>query len=136
MKPVITAVFCAALTTTLLPAQELKVRANVPFAFHVCNRLLPEGQYEVENKGGAVVVSDTNRRTNICFVQARRGIDLKTGQRGRMVFDQIGSEYFLRSVWDGFSSGQELPASSLEKELIAHNKATDGQKTVLALSKK
>src|SRR4051812_6105360 len=65
MKRVITAVLCAALTTTMLPAQELKVRANVPFAFHVCNRLLPEGKYEVENKSGALVVSDPNHHTSI-----------------------------------------------------------------------
>jgi hypothetical protein len=136
MKRVITAVFCAALTTASLPAQELKVRANVPFAFHVCNRLLPQGQYEIERKTGALVVSDPDRRTSICFVLANSGIDPKAGQPGRLVFDHVGSQYFLRSVWDGSSSGQELPASSQEKELIARVKATDGQKTVLALSRK
>jgi hypothetical protein len=137
MKRLLTMAFCAALTAILLPAQELKLIAEVPFAFHACNRLLPEGRYQIKSDGNSVLVIQPDRAAAGCFVLTHAGYDSKGNGVGRMVFDKIGNQYFLRSVWEGNSTGHEMPVSAQEKELIARNKAKEYQdQTVLALNGK
>jgi hypothetical protein len=135
MNRLITAAFCVAVTAGFLPAQEQSVRANVPFDFHVCNRVLPPGHYAVDKKNGAILLREPDTGRAICFVLANSVIE-KTGKYERkMVFDHVGAEYFLRDVYDGTSAtGQELPVSSGEKEMLA--KATHTEQAILALNKK
>jgi hypothetical protein len=137
MNRLITAAVCAAITAGFLPAQEQSVRANVPFEFHVCNRLLPAGNYAVDKKDAAILLREPNTGRAICFVLSH-GVTGKGGYGGserKMVFDHVGTEYFLRSVYDGTSAtGQELPVSSGEKELLAKGARTEH--AILALNRK
>jgi hypothetical protein len=129
--------FCAAVTAVLLPAQEPKLTAEIPFAFHACNQSFSEGRYQVKSEGNSVLVIQPDRPAPGCFILAHPGYSAKGNTTARMVFDKIGTQYFLRIVWDGNAVGHEVPVSAQEKELIARNKANENKgQTVLALNRK
>jgi hypothetical protein len=138
MKRLITAAFCAALTAPFMTAQDQKIEANVPFEFHVCNRLLPHGSYAIRNNGVAIVVDKANSGRGICLVLSHAAGDVSSRHEARLVFDRIGNEYFLRDVYYGYqTTGQELPVSSREKELIAKAPGkVYAEETILAASRK
>ncbi|HKD09934.1 MAG TPA: hypothetical protein VKB79_28770 [Bryobacteraceae bacterium] len=137
MKPLITAAFFAALATLTLHAQDLQVTATIPFDFHVCNRVMPSGKYVIRSEGSALLLSDEGPSGAKCLASPRSAFDPNGAQPAKLVFRRYGSDYFLRTIWGGFSAdGKELPVERQERALLAQSKRNGPKPTILALAAK
>ena len=103
-------------------AQKGGLRADVPFNFTVNGTTMPAGSYTV-SKTGEGITSLTIRSDNdnaVKFVTPHRVESPKIADRTKLVFHcYSGRDHcFLYQLWvEGEAAGQELPKSSLEKEV-------------------
>jgi len=106
-----------------------QLRADVPFAFKMGNAQLPAGSYQITTVEGKITV----RGENTAAVSLARSTYPNSGNP-RLVFNHVGSEYFLSQIWGAGDSGMGLPASKLEKELqIAARRSNMGETVAIAL---
>jgi hypothetical protein len=117
-----------------IPAQSLRVQANIPFSFVVSGKTLPAGEYNVRRgtSPDTMIIRGVNHGEGAftAFVpttvpSARRGI-------ARLVFHRYGDQYFLAQVWTRGSQGDQIPPTRLERELIARGN-NSSQPVVVAL---
>lgn len=122
MKHVI-AVFALFAAATIGPvtqasAQEETVRATVPFAFTVGNRLLPVGTYRItpwrSGAGTNRVLIQSNGDDVAQFAMVLPNHALAAGN-AKLVFDKVGNQYFLKTVVST-SVSLALPKSDSEKK--------------------
>jgi hypothetical protein len=136
MRLLITAAFAATLTASL-HAQDVQVTATIPFDFHACNRVMPSGKYVIRSVDSALLLSEEGPSGARCLTVPHSAYDPTGPQRAKLVFSRYGSDYFLRTIWGGFSaSGKELPVEPKEKALLAQRKRNAPEPTMLALTAK
>ena len=113
-------------------------KANVPFAFNVGSTQLPAGTYEVRplapGTNGMVI---QNRETSAAALSIARREGSRNAE-SKLVFDRIGSQYFLTEVWRGSDGGMIVPTSKHEEELkkelqLAKGPLSSHEKVVIAL---
>jgi hypothetical protein len=122
MKRII-AVFALFAAATIGPvthasAQVEAVRATVPFAFTVGNRLLPVGTYRITpwrtGSGTNRVLIQSNGQGVSQFAIAQPNHAL-AGGNAKLVFDKVGNQYFLKTIVST-SVTLALPKSDSEKK--------------------
>ena len=105
-------------------AQDLRVKASIPFDFVLGDKIYPAGVYMVQRApighGSVVTLRDVdsqkvrNAITNACTAP-------KTPEVTTLVFDKLGEQYFLRQIWvAGNTSGREFPTSKSETRMAAN----------------
>ena len=96
-----------------------ETKLNVPFSFTVHGKTCPAGQYSVipDKTGGAVKLQGVSE--GITFL-IHPGDPTPNDQRIVLKFDEIGSDYFLRTVQyrDQITSRLDSKAKDLEKATI------------------
>ncbi|MGA8490043.1 MAG: hypothetical protein WB711_06445 [Terriglobales bacterium] len=114
-------------------------RANVPFAFNVGAKQLPAGTYEIK------VLSQSPNLINIQnteTAEAAMSIVSSEDPRGtesKLVFDRVGTQYFLTEVCKGWGAGSMVvPTSKHEQELkrelqLAKGSAGGNEQAIIAL---
>jgi hypothetical protein len=101
-----------------VPAQSVRLEANIPFEFVAGSAPLPAGQYHIEPMGSHVVrIWSADSRSSAFFqtigVQTRN-----LNENGKLVFNRYGNTYLLSQIWSpGSHSGRELMKSRLERRL-------------------
>jgi hypothetical protein len=113
-----------------LPAAAKSVdgmRAQVPFDFHVGERLVRAGAYTVKS------MSDDERLLRISGDKDAAGTLTNSGKergngegRARLVFHKYGDQYFLAAVWGADSNGRTLSESKRERNLRKELRAARG----------
>lgn len=109
------------LTAASAFAQDIHVRANIPFNFIVNKDTLPAGQYEVKAEGSSgshvLAISNWEERTARLFLT--NNVDsLANSSKTKLVFERYGDRYFLSQIWvQGEGTGRELPKSAREREV-------------------
>jgi hypothetical protein len=113
-----------------LPAAAKSVdgmRAQVPFDFHVGERLVAAGAYTIES------VTDDEAMLRISGDKGSASTMTNTGQesgngegRARLVFHKYGDQYFLAAVWGADSTGRTLSESKRERNLRKELRAARG----------
>ncbi len=95
---------------------EPAIRANVPFAFHVGNELMPAGQYQVShiNSRDMLLIRSVEDKQVIVMHSVPSG--KYANDTAKLVFHRYGDTYFLRQVWIPNFSANELFQSKAEKE--------------------
>lgn len=118
-------VMTAAGAAFALQSEQLKV--TVPFRFTVNEKVLPAGTYEI-------FYADVNDETSM-DVRATNGTaedtffveDLAAPEgapKTELVFDEIGTQHFLRQIWvAGQDEGHQVALSKAEKELMGKGTA-------------
>jgi hypothetical protein len=115
------------------------VKANVPFTFNVGAAQLPAGTYEImalSQSRNVIIIRDPETRASALSIARSEGT---RNTESKLVFDRIGSHYFLTEVWKGLgSSGMIVPTSKHEEELkkelqLAKNSSGDYEQIVVAL---
>ena len=102
-------------------AQNVNLKANVPFDFIVNGKTMPAGSYALRSLliagGTAVQVQNMDSRESIVVLPSRN--ETKTiSQECKLIFHRYGANYFLRRiVTPGDSAVREIPSSRWEKEL-------------------
>jgi hypothetical protein len=113
------------------------VKANVPFAFNVGAAQLPAGTYEIRALGQSPnVIMIRNPETSASALSIARSEGPRNAE-SKLVFDRIGSQYFLTEVWKD-SGGMIVPTSKHEEELkkelqLTKNPSGDYETIVVAL---
>jgi hypothetical protein len=120
-----TLIVAFAIATPVVHAQTI-LTANVPFAFSVGQRALPAGAYAVRQEGDrATIIQSKDGSQHVLGIYAYAGPS-KT-DKTELVFHKVGDRYFLAEIWTtARGQGLQLPASSLEKEMTAANRASSG----------
>ena len=101
------------LTTVAFAASDAQT-ANVPFEFHVGDRVMPAGNYTISqlNPQTLLIREDgkkVQQQVALTFQTDRSGID----NSAKLVFHKVGEQYFLVQVWGANTQvGHEITASS------------------------
>ena len=111
-----------------LYAQGNSVSADVPFAFYMGNKAMPQGNYRVTHMNGIVTVRSKAASNSLATLEIA---GTKNEEPPRLVFTCYGDTCFLKQIWGGYTSqGIALSASKREKEL-----ASNGHTGTLAVIK-
>ena len=101
-----------------------KVVATVPFSFMVGKVQLPAGDYTIaEEDGGNVVKIADDRNHNGSFALTMNGSIDERNVQPELVFDKIGSTYFLSQIVIDAGNVRELPISPAMKAHAAEHVA-------------
>ena len=104
-----------------LPAAAKSVdgmRAQVPFDFHIGERLVRAGDYIVTSLTADEQVLRIRSGKEIATTITNSGQEHSKGEgRARLVFHKYGDQYFLASVWGSDSTGRTLSESKRERNL-------------------
>lgn len=112
---IVAAVF-ATVSCAGLSAQNVELRADVPFDFYAGNTLIPAGEYVVHARGPAVWLRGPGG-TPVFASNTNRTESLWPSRQERLVFNRYGNEYFLSAIWTSFTDGRQLIPTARQKEL-------------------
>lgn len=111
-----------------------EVRVNVPFAFAIGNKVLPAGNYRIEQQASPVsaneiLIQDIDHPRFAVLVRGSDGpwqaLPTVAASRGRLVFDQYGDDRFLREIRGPFSAvNVEIPKSHAEQRVEHRERAS------------
>jgi hypothetical protein len=114
-------------------------KANVPFAFNIGAKQLPAGTYEIRVLSQSPnLIMIRNPETTAAALSIARSEGPRDTE-SKLVFDRIGTQYFLTEVWKGSgTAGMIVPTSKHEQELkkelqLAKGSAGGNEKVVVAL---
>jgi hypothetical protein len=126
------------LNATAVYAQSY-AKAEVPFAFNVGAKQLPAGSYEIRvlsQSPNQIMIRNTETTAAALSIARNEG---PRDTESKLVFDRIGTQYFLTEVWRGFGAGGMIvPTSKQEQELkkelqLAKGPAGGNEKVIVAL---
>ena len=113
-----------------LPAAAKSVdgmRAQVPFDFHVGERLVRAGDYTIKSLTADEQVLRISGGKEIATTTTNFGKERGNGEgRARLVFHKYGDQYFLAAVWGSDSTGRTLTESKRERNLRKELRAARG----------
>jgi len=115
------------LAVSATQAQELRVKADIPFDFVVGNKVLPAGEYMVLPEGDqqAIMIRSRDRKAAVLSVTLTCATS-GTSDRTKLVFHNVAGRYFLSEIWSqGNDQGRRLPKSKLEVQLAKNNAAEE-----------
>ena len=126
------------LNATAVYAQSY-AKAEVPFAFNVGAKQLPAGTYEIRVLSQSPnLIMIRNPETTAAALSIARSEGPRDTE-SKLVFDRIGTQYFLTEVWKGSgTAGMIVPTSKHEQEMkkelqLAKSPAGGSEKVVVAL---
>ena len=112
-------------------AQEINVRARVPFDFVLGEKVYPAGNYAVQTAMANthfLSIKNVGRTTqaltlSLPCISSERAIP---ANQAKLVFRRIGNTYFLFRVWVGGSTaGWEFPGSHREAQMAENGPETE-----------
>ncbi len=113
------AALCFSVGVVSTPAQGLKVKVQVPFAFEVANKTVPAGEYEVWSERNEVLLR--NADGIIVAMQQSNRVVRYGGKSGQVVFHCYESHCFLSQLWtQDAEQGREVLESKSEREIAKH----------------
>jgi hypothetical protein len=104
-------------------AQELRVKAQIPFDFVVGNKVLPAGEYMVLHAGAqqAIMIRSNDSNDAVLSITLPCGSSA-TSDTTKVVFHNVAGRYFLSEIWaQGYAQGRQLPKSKMEVQLAKNN---------------
>jgi len=98
-----------------------RMKAEVPFAFHVGSKTLPAGayQFKIDREADVVTVSSDQPRssTDVLIVTSLAARPHSTGENhAHLVFDKVGNTYTLSELWEPGSDGVLVHATKGKHE--------------------
>jgi hypothetical protein len=92
------ALFCLASLITMPAARpQVSLKANVPFAFMVADRILPAGNYTVSSPDRGVIRLVSSEQHVITSIPVAKSSTDPNGKNA-LVFVKYGKQYFLRQI--------------------------------------
>ena len=103
------------------------VRAQVPFDFHVGDRLVRAGNCTVESMTADGQLLQVRGGKEVAAAMTTSGKARGNGGgRARLVFHKYGDQYFLSAVWGADGTGRTLSESKRERNLRKELRAARG----------
>jgi hypothetical protein len=106
--------------TSTARAQELRVRANIPFDFVVGNTVYAAGTYTIgaATPNSSALLLDGDTRGFVIPIDCSSNQPSKST---KLVFDRMGDTYFLHQIWvEGNTIGREIPKGKAELRMAAN----------------
>ena len=117
-------------TLAALPAAAKSVdgmRAQVPFDFHVGDKLVQSGDYTIRSMTADEQLIRISSGKGVASTTTNSGRERGNGEgRARLVFHKYGDQYFLTAVWGADSTGRTLSESKRERNLRKELSAARG----------
>jgi len=115
-------------------AQEVNLRAKVPFDFVLRDKMYPAGEYALQtvlaNTDSLYIKNEGGAKPALLLTDPQTAPE--PTKQSKLLFHRVGKTYFLYQVWvTGSSVGREFPKSHGEMEL-ARNGANAETVTVAA----
>jgi hypothetical protein len=127
MKKVLGCLSMAALAVVLaspVSAQSITLKVSVPFDFVVGGHTLPAGDYVVSTlnitgsvDSGFLAVRNVASGATPTVITSIPAGNLAASGEASVGFHRYGSDYFLASIWNGYTDqGRSIPMSRTEQE--------------------
>lgn len=97
----------AALAFVASPAQAADLRAEIPFTFHVGERALPAGTYQISTSQSMLSLRSVDGGV---FIMTSR-LESTAWHQPTLVFERTGDSYVLQQAWTGGGNGRAVPGS-------------------------
>jgi len=127
-------VAAALLFASTARAQELRVKADIPFDFVVGNTVYSAGTYTIGpalHSTNALLIEGPDARNIVLPNPCSSTLPAKTTV---LVFDRVGSAYFLNRIWvEGRTDGREFPKSKTELQMAKNHTPSDNVTVVAQL---
>jgi len=115
-------------------AQELRVKADIPFDFVVGNTVYSAGTYTIApalQSSSALLLDNGDSRS---IVMPNQCSSVRPSATSVLVFDRMGGTYFLHQVWvEGRTDGREFPKSKTELQMAKNHTASENVTVVAQL---
>ena len=106
---------------TVAPAYAKSVdgmRAQVPFDFHVGDKLVRAGDYTIRSMTADEQLIRISSGKEVASTTTNSGRERGNGEgRARLVFHKYGDQYFLAAVWGADNMGRRLRETKRERSL-------------------
>jgi hypothetical protein len=111
--------FSAVLGSSLMLAQpKPNGKADIPFAFHVRDTVMPAGSYTVQEMSSAGLVQIRNNDTRESILALAPPNRSGHSEESKLVFHKYGDRYFLSELWlTGAGAIDCVPTGKLEREV-------------------
>lgn len=130
----LTLVAAALLFASTARAQELRVKADIPFDFVVGTTVYSAGTYTIGPvmlASNALLLDGGDART---IVIPNTCSKLEPAKSTKLVFDRMGGTYFLHQIWvEGRASGAEFPKGKTEIQMASNGTKNDSATVVAQL---
>jgi hypothetical protein len=106
------------LVASAAQAQEIRLRANVPFEFVVGDKAYPAGSYRIDRvtQDEGVLLLENADGLGLAMVLSDVCDSATPSNSTKLVFHRVGDTYSLFQIWvEGQSTGRELPQSKQER---------------------
>lgn len=127
-------VAAALLFASTARAQEIRVKADIPFDFVVGNTVYSAGTYTIGpamQASAALLLDGSDTRA---IVVPNHCASAKPANTTKLVFDRMGGTYFLHQIWvEGRTDGREFPKSKTELQMASNGTQTDSVAIVARL---
>jgi hypothetical protein len=106
------------LAAPVVQAQSGMLVANIPFQFNVGKAVLPAGEYRLKPVHPSTFLIQSKDGRQAALANTIGVSSSKEGDKGKLVFNRYGNQYFLSKVWPaGSREGSELLKSRTEIEI-------------------
>lgn len=116
------------LLATAARAQQIPVKADVPFDFVVGDRAYPAGEYTLKSglENSGILRLDNTQASIANFVSSNRCESRAASKETKLVFHRMGTRYFLYQVWvAGSMTGREFPKGRIEVQLAQNHETPE-----------
>jgi hypothetical protein len=112
------------LLATPAAAQASAIRADIPFAFTVCDQALPAGEYKFEKENHVIRITRADSR-RVWLARLTAGGSDRSAEKlenGMLAFHRYGDVYVLSGFWrPGAIAGQSVMPSRVTREYAKSN---------------
>ena len=114
-------------------AQDVTLKADVPFAFNVGNMALPAGAYAISSSSSGVIRVANVERDLAASVSTTHDFN-DPGRSSKLVFEKIGEHYFLHHILcpATVSMNVDIPSWGAEKKARREAKVERGEEVLVA----
>jgi hypothetical protein len=125
----------AGAVATLQAQARVDMRADIPFAFHLGDKQMPAGSYEVGALMPGVIIvrspDGAEGAVRLSLVASPR----ETPESNMLVFRKYGEDrYFLAHIWyQGAGEGREFPKSKREREAVTSTLVSSTRPTTVTI---
>ena len=115
---VLAAMLIAAFPASGLFAQSLDLKAKIPFDFRIGDKMLPAGEYRVQQVSKLIVLRQEGgshaAASRLTYPSSRRDVP----QKAALQFTRYGDQYYLSNVWTaGERAGLAIPQTKMQQEV-------------------
>ncbi len=121
-------VLAVLMLATAARAQQIPVKADVPFDFVVGDRAYPAGEYTVKSalENSGILRLDNTQEPMTRFIASNICENRAPSKNTKLVFRRMAGRYFLYQVWtEGSLTGREFPKSRIETELAQNHETPE-----------